>query len=145
MRRVAIVALLVLSTGCVGARVMMPTPNVVLEAMAAGKPVVCCDCEGVGELLGAGAAGQVIPQAAAVRSDQLAAQLAATQPDPTGGTWTSLDTVTTVQNMTDSTFTDGTSHGDDVPAGTGNTRNIWFRLMTPKSSTDNDKIGRAHV
>ncbi len=51
-------------------------PNIVLEAMAAGKPVVCCDCEGVGELLGAGAAGQVIPQAAAVRSDRLAAQLA---------------------------------------------------------------------
>ncbi|MDH3719273.1 MAG: glycosyltransferase, partial [Planctomycetota bacterium] len=30
-------------------------PNVVLEAMAAGKPVVSCDCQGVRELLGDGA------------------------------------------------------------------------------------------
>ena len=36
-------------------------PNVVLEAMAAGKPVVACDVEGVSELLGPWADAQVVP------------------------------------------------------------------------------------
>ena len=36
-------------------------PNVVLEAMAAGLPVVATDVEGVRELLGPAADGQVVP------------------------------------------------------------------------------------
>jgi glycosyltransferase involved in cell wall biosynthesis len=36
-------------------------PNVVLEAMAAGKPVVATDVEGVGELLGPAAEAQTVP------------------------------------------------------------------------------------
>jgi glycosyltransferase involved in cell wall biosynthesis len=35
-------------------------PNVVLEAMAAGKPIVATDVEGVGEALGPAAAQQVV-------------------------------------------------------------------------------------
>ena len=36
-------------------------PNVVLEAMASGKPVVATDVEGVGELLGPAAEAQMVP------------------------------------------------------------------------------------
>ncbi len=36
-------------------------PNVILEAMASGKPVVATDVEGVAEVLGAGAAQQMVP------------------------------------------------------------------------------------
>jgi glycosyltransferase involved in cell wall biosynthesis len=36
-------------------------PNVVLEAMASGKPVVATDVEGVGELLGPAAEAQTVP------------------------------------------------------------------------------------
>ncbi len=37
-------------------------PHVVLEAMAAGKPIVACDVEGVRELLGEGAEKQIAPR-----------------------------------------------------------------------------------
>lgn len=40
-------------------------PNVLLEAMAAGLPVVAADVEGVGELLGPQAEAQVVPPGAA--------------------------------------------------------------------------------
>lgn len=38
-------------------------PNVVLEAMSAGRPVVCFDVEGIQELLGSEAHPQVVPRA----------------------------------------------------------------------------------
>lgn len=47
-------------------------PNVVLEAMACGIPVVCTEVEGVRELLGPGADGQVVAQGdAAAMVDRL--------------------------------------------------------------------------
>lgn len=66
-------------------------PNVVLEAMAAGKPVVATDVEGVAEALGPGAAGQCAagckpnqgPGGAADRASQVFAdQVVAIADDP---------------------------------------------------------------
>lgn len=50
-------------------------PNAVLEAMAAGLPVLASDCEGVGELLGPGAAMQTAPFGEARPWAQRAARL----------------------------------------------------------------------
>lgn len=52
-------------------------PNVVLEAMAAGRPVVGTDVEGVAELLGSNASGQIVPYGATeVLADRVVALLA---------------------------------------------------------------------
>jgi glycosyltransferase involved in cell wall biosynthesis len=54
-------------------------PNVVLEAMAASRPVVASDVEGVRELLGPGADAQVVPRRDA---QQFAARLTSIAADP---------------------------------------------------------------
>jgi len=54
-------------------------PNVVLEAMAAGKPVVATDVEGVRELLGPAADDQVVPPGDA---ESFASKLVAIAGDP---------------------------------------------------------------
>jgi len=71
---------------------------------------------------------------------RMSAQLATAQPIPADANWDYLDNLTAYQNMTTADFGTGAeganTNGDDVPAS--NTRDIWFKLETPSSSSDND-------